>query len=150
MKSFQNGLRKSDPSLGEAGSESRMKRLLIIDDEPAFARLVERVAQGCGYAVTSTTRSEQFLDALVSENADVVVLDLSLPGTDGVELLRFMADSRCDAKVIIISGFDPRVLETSGRFGTARGLQIAATLTKPIGINQLRRAIMAADGSGPE
>ena len=121
-----------------------MKRLLIIDDEPAVARLVEKVGSGCGYSVTVTHDTEQFMDALVATDPDLIVLDLSLPGSDGVELLRFLAASRCRARILIISGFDARVLETSGKLGSALGLNIAGTITKPVRVADLRQALAGA------
>lgn len=124
-----------------------MRRFLIVDDEPAVARVVRSVAQECGYAVTVTTDAETFLDEAVADPPDVISLDLSLPGRDGVELLRFLAAARCDARIIIISGFDERVLETTGRLGAALGLRIAATLYKPVRVADLRNAIQTARAS---
>jgi DNA-binding response OmpR family regulator len=122
-----------------------MKRLLIVDDEPAMARLIQRIAKSCGYEVTVTHDSEDFMDALVTGEPDAIALDLSLPDVDGVELLRFLATIKCRAKILIISGFDARVLETSGRLGEARGLNIVGTLMKPVRAAELRAAIEALD-----
>ena len=120
-----------------------MKRLLIVDDEPAIARLVEKVGKSCGYDVTVATSAEAFFDALMAREPDAIVLDLSMPDADGVELLRFLATSRCRALIFILSGFDPRVLETSGKLGTALGLRIAGTLAKPVRVAELRAALAA-------
>jgi DNA-binding response OmpR family regulator len=124
-----------------------MKRLLIVDDEPAMARLIQRIAQGCGYEVTVTHDAEDFMDALVAGEPEAIALDLSLPNIDGVELLRFLSATKCRSKILIISGFDARVLETSGRLGEARGLNICGTLMKPIRAAELRAAIEALDVS---
>ena len=118
-----------------------MKTLLIVDDEPAIARIVVKVATSCGYRVTTSATAEQFKDELAAAAPDVVVLDLSLPTADGVELLRFMADRQCRARILIISGFDSRVLETAGKLGAALGLSIAGTLSKPVRIADLRAAL---------
>ena len=126
-----------------------MKRLLIVDDEPAMARLIQRIAKSCGYEVTVTHDAEDFMDALVAGEPDAIALDLSLPDVDGVELLRFLAAAKCRAKILIISGFDARVLETSGRLGEARGLNIAGTLMKPLRAADLRAAIEALDAQVP-
>lgn len=123
-----------------------MKQLLVIDDEPAIGRLVQRVAESCGYVVTVTHDADEFLEALEAIDPDAIIMDLSLPGIDGIELLRLLGPARCRARVIIMSGVDPRVLETSGKLGVARGLDIAATLTKPIRAAVLRSAIL---GLGP-
>jgi CheY-like chemotaxis protein len=117
-----------------------MKRLLIVDDEPAIAEVIESVASARGYEVTTTADAGAFLAAAALE-PDVIVLDLSLPDTDGVELLRHLAQSGCRARILIVSGFDERVLETSGRLGAALGLDVAGTLNKPIRIAELRSAL---------
>jgi CheY-like chemotaxis protein len=120
-----------------------MKRLLIIDDEPAIGRFVKRVAESCGYAATATENSERFLDALMEIEPDVIVMDLSIPQIDGVELLRFLATSKCRSKILILSGFDGRVLETIGRLGAAQGLTVVGTLMKPLRVAELREALSA-------
>lgn len=110
-----------------------------------MARLIQRIAKNCGYEVTVTHDSDDFLDALVAGEPDAIALDLSLPNVNGVELLRFLAAAKCRAKILIISGFDARVLETSGRLGEARGLKVAGTLMKPVRAAELRAAIEALD-----
>ena len=124
-----------------------MKRLLIVDDEPAIGRFVKRVAESCGYTVTATDEAERFLDELIATDPDVIVLDLSMPHVDGVELLRFLAASKCRAKILILSGFDARVLETTGRLGVEQGLAVAGTLMKPLRVAELREALVALDAS---
>jgi DNA-binding response OmpR family regulator len=118
-----------------------MRRLLVIDDEPAMGRLVKRVAEGCGFAVTVTHHADEFLSDLELSQPEVIVLDLSLPELDGIELLRLLSASCCRAEILIISGFDPRVLETSGRLGLARGLNVIGTLMKPVRVAELRAAL---------
>lgn len=119
------------------------RRLLVIDDEPAIVRLVQRVAESCGFVVTGTTDSDTFNDELLAINYDAIILDLSMPGADGVELLRFLATAGSPARILIISGFDRRVLETSGKLAAAQGLDIAGTIMKPVRASELRSAITA-------
>jgi CheY-like chemotaxis protein len=122
-----------------------MKRLLIVDDEPAVARVIHKVAEGCGYEVTVTTSSDEFMDQIVTVEPAVIIMDLSMPGADGVELLRFLSATKCAAKILIVSGFDPRVLETTGRLGTAMGLTICGTINKPVRVAELRATINDLD-----
>jgi len=58
-----------------------------------------------------------------------------------VELLRWLAESRCTARVAIVSGFDKRVLEAAGRLGEASGLDISDKLSKPIRLAAMRQAL---------
>ena len=60
-----------------------------------------------------------------------------MPGMDGVELLRFLADEDYNAPVLIVSGFDRRVLESAFRLGEALGLNMAGPLEKPVRLDQL-------------
>jgi DNA-binding response OmpR family regulator len=120
-----------------------MKRLIVIDDEPAIGRLVKVVAEGSGWAVTVTTCPEEFMDEVAAAEPDGVVMDLSMPKMDGVELLRFLAAAKSSARIIIISGFDARVLETAAELGHALGLSIKGRLTKPIRVADLRAAVSA-------
>lgn len=113
-------------------------RLLVIDDEPDVAALVGKVARLCDYEVATTTSAEEFVTLHGSWMPTHVVLDLQMPGTDGVELIRFLAGEKSSAKVLIMSGFDLRVLETASRLGAERGLAMAGTLSKPLRVADLQ------------
>ena len=54
-----------------------------------------------------------------------------MPGSDGVELLRFLAEQKFAGPVLIISGFDRRVLDSAFRLGEALGLQMVGPIEKP-------------------
>jgi hypothetical protein len=60
---------------------------------------------------------------------------------DGVELLRFLAAEEYSAPVLIISGFDRRVLESAFRLGEALGLTMIGPLEKPVRFQQLERLL---------
>ena len=113
------------------------RRLLLIDDELAVARFIAHAAEECGYEAIITVTAESFRSQYLAGEPDVVVLDLALPRSDGVELLRFLAEEKCRALVLPISGFDERVLEAAVRLGTALGLRMAGPLQKPVRLQQL-------------
>lgn len=119
----------------------RQPRLLVIDDEPALAEFVAQVAGDCGFTPILTSNDRAFRDAFVSERPEMVVLDLGMPGMDGVELLRFLADEGHQAPVLIISGFDRRVLESAFRLGEALGLEMIGPLEKPVRLAELERLL---------
>jgi len=116
-------------------------RLLLIDDEPAIAEFVASAARECGFAPTITGDDQQFRDSFLAKRPHVVVLDLGMPGMDGVELLRFLADQEYRAPVLIVSGFDRRVLESAFRLGQALGLSMAGPLAKPIRLDALEQML---------
>ena len=112
-------------------------RLLLIDDEPQLAAFVANAARLCGYDPLSTDRDEDFRAQFVEHHPEMVALDLGMPGMDGVELLRFLADNSFDGPVLIISGFDRRVLESAFRLGEAIGLRMVGPLEKPARLDAL-------------
>jgi len=116
-------------------------RLLLIDDEPALAEFIASAARECGFAPTVTGDDQEFRDSFMSERPDMVVLDLGMPGMDGVELLRFLSEEQYRAPVLIVSGFDRRVLESAFRLGQALGLSMAGPLAKPIRLEALEQML---------
>jgi DNA-binding NtrC family response regulator len=114
-----------------------LPRLLLIDDEPALAAFVAKAADMCGYEPVIAEQDQQFRDLFRERRPQMVALDLGMPGMDGVELLRFLADQGFEDPVLIISGFDRRVLESAFRFGEALGLKMVGPLEKPARLEQL-------------
>lgn len=114
------------------------ERLLIIDDEVDIAAFIEDVAAECGFEVRVTTHADEFKHAYVDFAPHLIALDLSIPGMDGVELLRFLADHSCRAKLLIVSGFDRKVRSAAENLGDARGLNMVGSIPKPIRANELR------------
>ena len=121
------------------------RRLLLIDDELSVARFIAHAAEECGFEAIITVSAESFRSQYVACDPDVVVLDLALPRSDGVELLRFLAEEKCSALVLPISGFDERVLEAAMRLGTALGLRMTGPLPKPVRLQQLIDALQARE-----
>ena len=112
-------------------------KLLLIDDEPALAAYLAEAARLSGYKPLVAIDDQDFKARLVAERPQMVALDLGMPGMDGVELLRFLADERFAFPVLIISGFDRRVLESAFRLGEALGLQMVGPLEKPTRLDDI-------------
>lgn len=116
-------------------------RLLLIDDEPALADYLANAAKACGFETIVTDRDDKFREAFLKLRPEMVALDLGMP-VDGVELTRFLADQRYGGPVLIVSGFDRRVLESAFRLGEALGLQMAGPLEKPVRLDVLEALLM--------
>lgn len=117
-------------------------RLLLIDDEPALAEFMADAASGCGFEPVVTGEDQLFRDEFLAARPDMVALDLGMPGMDGVELLRFLADHMFKGPVLIISGFDRRVLDSAFRLGEALGLNMVGPLEKPTRLEALEDMLL--------
>ncbi len=106
-------------------------RLLLIDDEPALADFVAETADLCGYDAQIADGDDSFRALFAAEPPALVAIDLGMPGSDGVELLRFLSTEQFAGPVLIISGFDRRVLDSAFRLGEALGLNMVGPLEKP-------------------
>jgi EAL domain-containing protein (putative c-di-GMP-specific phosphodiesterase class I)/ActR/RegA family two-component response regulator len=112
--------------------------ILIIDDQPEIGQFIGSVAATCGYLSDYVDNVQSFCQQLETLAPSHIVLDLQMPDCDGIEVLRLLAELKCKAKIIIISGFDPKTLESAGLIGRERGLDIIATLVKPVRAHDLR------------
>jgi DNA-binding response OmpR family regulator len=121
--------------------EESSPRLLLIDDEPALANFLADAARLCGFDPKLTFNNGDFRAAFAQERPDMVALDLGMPGMDGVELLRFLADQDFRSPVLIVSGFDRRVLDSAFRLGEALGLNMAGPLEKPVRLDDLEQML---------
>lgn len=107
-------------------------RLLLIDDEPTLAEFLASAARESGFDPVIAVDDQEFRVAFLDRRPDMVALDLGMPGMDGVELIRFLAEQDFEAPVMIVSGFDRRVLESAFRLGEALGLTMVGPVEKPV------------------
>jgi len=112
-------------------------RMLIIDDEEDICDLIAEIGTRRGLEVRTITNPENVPTTLANFKPDFIMLDLMMPNTDGVELLRLLADHVRDAKLCLISGSDTRVLNSARRLGSAHGLNVIAALEKPLNMSVL-------------
>jgi DNA-binding response OmpR family regulator len=106
--------------------------LLIVDDQPLYAEYIASIAQDRGWNAISTSSNGEFKAQFSLAEPRAVALDLDIPGHDGVELLRFMSDRGYAGSVMIISGCDESVVETSARLGREMGLNVIGYAQKPV------------------
>ena len=124
-------------TLGREEIDLAQPRLLLIDDEPALADFLANAALECGFEPVITSNDSEFRETFLANRPDMVALDLGMPGMDGVELLRFLAEQDYRSPVLIVSGFDRRVLESAFRLGEALGLKMAGPVEKPVRLEDL-------------
>jgi CheY-like chemotaxis protein len=121
------------------------KRLLICDDEPAFGRFVRNVAEDLGYEVRVTTDGREFMEEYDTFGPTTVILDMIMPGMDGNELVLWLAQRGCTARLIIITGYTPDYAENAKVLAQYKGLGTVTTLHKPVEISRLRAALASQE-----
>lgn len=78
-------------------------RLLIVEDEKVLCDTVAKSLYGAGYEVDTCYDGDEALDYILSDDYDLIVLDLNLPGTDGMDILRELRKKNEETKVLILS-----------------------------------------------
>jgi two-component system nitrogen regulation response regulator NtrX len=80
-------------------------RILITDDEPEICRLVQEILEDEGYIVTTANNAEEARIALKEFNPELVLLDIWMPGTDGITLLKEWIDTEeSPPSIVMMSG----------------------------------------------
>jgi EAL domain-containing protein (putative c-di-GMP-specific phosphodiesterase class I)/ActR/RegA family two-component response regulator len=121
--------------------ERSYKRLLVIDDDPAMCDLVVQVAQDRGFETASATRQVEFKRLCHEFRPTFIVMDLTMPDSDGIELLRFLGSGNNKATIILVSGVEKKILSAAKQVGVDLGLNIGGALQKPVEISALEAMI---------
>ena len=79
-------------------------KVLLVDDEEEFLRTLSKRLEMRGLKVTGATRGEVAVDLADQQNFDAIVIDLAMPGMDGLETLKKIKESHPDAEIIMLSG----------------------------------------------
>lgn len=114
-------------------------RLLIIDDDKDIREIFRNVGESVGYLVAEADNQPEFAKAYEKLQPTAILLDLSMPKVDGVQILRDLAQRACRARIMLASGQDERVLLTVHRLGRMLGLKMSAILQKPVSIDVLEK-----------
>lgn len=114
-------------------------RILIIDDEPAICWGFRKLFESEGYVVAVASSVEQGLQLTMGESFDLVVMDVRLPGMDGISAIPLLQEATENAPVIIMTAFGD--LETA--VGAVRR-GAADYLTKPFSLDEAVRVCKQA------
>lgn len=121
-------------------------RVLVIDDEEDICEIIAEMAERRGLDVKTLSNTAKTTEILAHFPPDFIMLDLMMPGIDGVELLRLLAEHAKGAKLCLMSGSDTRVLNSARRLGSAHGLDVIAALEKPLDMQVLAKLLEQVAG----
>jgi DNA-binding response OmpR family regulator len=121
-------------------------RVLLAEDEPNIVESLTFLLERSGFQVDFEVNGQLALDAALANPPDVMILDVMLPGLDGLEILRRLrADARCQSLPVLI-------LTAKGqREDRERALSSGANLfiTKPFANSDVIAAVVALVGAAP-
>jgi DNA-binding response OmpR family regulator len=113
-------------------------RILVVEDERKIALFVQRGLKECGFVVDIVYRGDEALEIILDNHFDAVILDIMLPGRDGLSILRVLRQRSNPVPVLILTarGEIPERVE---------GLDLGADdyLAKPFSIDELAARVRA-------
>ena len=111
-------------------------QILIVEDEPAVRHLISRALADDGYAVTALGTAREALRAIQDIDFEVVIVDMSLPDADGIDVVRQIHSEVPHVQVLAISG-----MMVADLLRAVRSAGAAATLMKPTTGGRIRETV---------
>jgi DNA-binding NtrC family response regulator len=110
--------------------------ILVVDDDPKMVDGLTEILVDEGYKVTPTLNPVSAISKIKKQRFSIALVDLIMPGKNGIELLKEIMEVRSDIKVIIITGF--ATIESA-----VEAIKLGATnyVTKPFKINEIQNVI---------
>jgi len=118
---------------------TKTPRIAVVDDDESVRESLPDLLRACGYAVTVFSSAEEFLSSSFVGRTDVLILDVAMPGMDGLELQQELLRRRHSIPIVFITGNE----DESARAGA---LQAGAVdfLFKPFSETALLNAVSSA------
>jgi CheY-like chemotaxis protein len=126
-----------------------VQRILVIDDEPFVLEALARVLASTAVTVIGAANADAGLTAMRESPVDLVIIDVILPGMDGVEAIKIMRRDFPDVRIIAISGggnfglnsYLPEAISTNAYLAACQAAGANGTLAKPFETAELRALI---------
>ncbi|MBT2570890.1 response regulator [Planococcus sp. ISL-110] len=113
-----------------------MKTILIVDDQPGIRLLLKEVFSKEGYRAISAGSGKEALERVQEACPDLVLLDMKIPGMDGIEILKRLKKSNAGVHVIMMTAYgELDLIKESMNWGAAR------YFTKPFDVFEVRDAV---------
>ena len=117
-----------------------MPKLLIVDDEEDVREFTANFFRRRKIEVATAASGEEALAQLQKNKTDLVLLDIKMPGIDGIETLKRLRDIDSTIKVIMVTGRKP---EEEGSFDKCKTLGVVDYLHKPIELEDLEHLVLS-------
>ncbi|PXW86441.1 EAL domain-containing protein (putative c-di-GMP-specific phosphodiesterase class I) [Nitrosomonas sp. Nm84] len=115
-------------------------RVLVLDDDKFMLEFVSHLLRELGVnevLVAENGAAGLFALSAQIEVVDLLICDIEMPGMDGIEFLRHIADQKYSGKVVLFSDVEADLLKAIERLAIVRGLNVVGTLAKPVTMGSL-------------
>lgn len=119
------------------------QRLLVIDDQTGIARAVVSVAAGLGFDARALSDPLQALDTFIEFRPDVVILDMIMPGKDGIDVLHEILLTGFPTRVVLASGLSQSYVRLAQQVAKFHNAKHVAVLRKPFRREDLIQVLQA-------
>jgi EAL domain-containing protein (putative c-di-GMP-specific phosphodiesterase class I) len=119
-------------------------KILVLDDEPFMLKLLGRMLANLGYAPVSTCDNGRAALEVIDSPADspgLILLDINMPGMDGLEFVRHLVERHYSGSLILISGEDERMQQAAEKLARAHKINVLGHLHKPASPERLAELI---------
>jgi EAL domain-containing protein (putative c-di-GMP-specific phosphodiesterase class I) len=123
------------------GAQPSAPICFVVDDEPGIRQIITYSLHDYGIQTHEFEAAAPVLDALKRVSPDLFFLDVSLRGSDAIDVIRGLAAHQYRGTVQIISGKDPQLLEEIRRVGERHSLRMLPVLSKPFRAERVRNII---------
>jgi len=123
-----------DPHPQYGDQDQRKPVLYVVDDEKSIGEFIAYAAEDAGFDVQVLCSAYDLQDKWEECIPDVVVMDIIMPGIDGIELVSWLAKKHYDLPTILMSGYDTRYINLASQLADALQVNIVASLHKPISL----------------
>ena len=121
-----------------------ISRLFVVDDNPEIGELIEEIARPLDMQSVIITNSKEFKSLWNEHKPDLLVLDMVMPDMDGFDLIQWLAQTRCNVPIILISGREEMYARAASKLGKTKGLVIPHVLSKPFSVVEMEDALADA------
>lgn len=113
-----------------------MKKLLIVDDQFGIRVLLNEVFEKDGYKTMQASNGKQALKLVADEEPDLILLDMKIPGMDGLEILREIKKMNVSSEVIMMTAYGELEM-----INEAMQLGALTHFAKPFDIDEVRQEV---------
>ena len=109
-----------------------MGRALVVDDDRMLAQTLGEILELKGWSVQVATSGTEAVNVVAREQFDIVLMDVRMPGMDGVDAFKAMKASRPDIRVILMTAYT-----SEERIGEAHRAGVSRVIPKPVDVPTL-------------